>query len=373
MSQFNLGSLNSTGNAILVVNAGDPETLILNHSTKNTVYIGESNAVGSGNLLDATPLDPYASIVVTGVADVWAVAADQTKPATVYTYKNAINWSPKAIQPNIIDPNSPLLVLGGTHNFDLQVPLGAQGLFLAFSNNTATQVFVRGDQSQVFYLEPTSPAGTGIDKFWVPILSDADTSVSVSVTAPVAGSVSVEAIWLMQNYIAGLVQSGQSANVNIASITPGVTGTLPVSVTGQPIGVNLTQIGGTATGAGFIQTLETSKQAFANQQPLPFNLSIAAGATANLLPASVGVSYALHNFYVQINSGDMMSCHVQDTGGNDLGVFINLVAGVPANAYRPPNPPFDFRGAILPTGVGVQIKNGGAALEAFVGTLTYSK
>lgn len=372
MGQFNLASTNSTGNATLIVSAGDPETLILNHSTKNTVLIGSTNAVGSGNLLDATPLDPYASVVVNGQADVWAVAQTASQPCTVYTYQGAINWTPKAVQPNIQDSNSPWTPPAGTHTITLNVPAGAQGLMIGSTllpGFTALQV--TGVQSQLIYANE-NPALLQDHILWVPVMSDADTEVTLIVGSGIAPTVNL--VWIMVPFVSGLVETGQVGDVNILSVNT-QSGTLPVS--GNVSVVNTPSVLVSNTPSVNVSNTpnvnETNKSVCANQEPLAFNVTLAANATSVLLPASVGVQYFLHTLFAQINASDMMSLHVQDTNGNDLGVFINTIAGTPANAFHPPNPPYDFKGSPIPIGVGVQIKNGGASSEAFVGCLTYSK
>lgn len=381
MSQYNLGSLSSNNNAIQVVAAGDPPTLILNHSTKNSIYIGESNSVGTGNLLDATPLDPYASIVMNGQANVFAVAVDPTQPATVYTYQNAINWTPKAIQPNIVDGHSPFVLNPPNATVTLDVPPTAQGLFLASNQMPlVTDILIVGVQSGIVYYD-ANPNATSTRDLWVPILSDADTSVTVEIFTGINTSVSL--VWIMDNFVSGLVRTGQIADVNIAQIT---AGTIPVSVP-NPLPttvVNTPNVTATISGTPNVSVTNAptvvpsfshidDRSLAANQVPLSFNVSLAAGATTTLLPASVGVQYFLHDLWCQINSGNMLSFHIQDTMPTDLGVFINIVSGTPANAYRPPNTPFDFKGAPVASGLGVILKNGGATTEAFVGCLTYSK
>lgn len=378
MSQYNLGSLSSSNSAIQVVAAGDPPTLVLNHSTKNTVYIGNSNSVGSGNLLDATPLDPYASIVVDGTASVWAVAAVQTLPATVYTYQNAINWSPKAVQPNITDPNSPFTITAGSAQIRLTVPPGAQGVALSFPNpNDVIGLVVLGIQSGMVY-SGAAPSTLAFDGsvLWIPVLSDADSQIQVTYNSTINQTMVVT--WIMGQLAAAQVVTGASQPVEVVDINlpPGngmpVTNvgatSLNVAVTNTP-NVSVTN---TPTVVPSFSHIDDRSLA-ANQAPLSFNVSLAAGATTTLLPASVGVQYFLHDLWCQINSGNMLSFHIQDTSANDLGVFIGIVTGTPANAYRPANPPFDFKGAPLATGLGVVLKNGGATTESFVGSLTYSK
>lgn len=371
MSQYNLGSLSSSNTAIRVVEAGDPPTLILNHSTKNSVYIGGSNAVGTGNLLDATPLDPYASLVVNGQVDVFAVAVDQTLPATVYTYQNAINWTPKAIQPNITDSHSPLTTPAVGATVDLQVPEGAQGLAVwrigAGGYNTNWKgLEVVGLTTNTTYIN-VNPGADQKYYYVVPILSDADSTVSVTFTSTFGAPVQYELVWIMSSFMAGIVPTGQVQDVSISAVGI-VGGNLPVSVNNTP-NVNVVN---TPTVVPSFSHIDDRSIA-ANQTPLNFNVSLAAGATTTLLPASVGVQYFLHDLWCQINSGNMLSFHIQDTTPTDLGVFINIVTGTPANAYRPPNPPFDFKGAPVASGLGIILKNGGATTESFVGSLTYSK
>lgn len=364
MSQYNLGSLNSSGTAIKVVSAGDPETLILNHSTKNTVYIGSTNAVGSGNLLDATPLDPYASVVVTGSADVWAVAAVATQPAVVYTYQNAINWTPKAIQPNIIDSNSPWNP-GGAGLINLNVPAGAQGLYI-YSNlpaggNEITSI--KGNQSGFFYyLSPNSGGGTP-EKFdnelWIPIMSDADSTVQVNASGSVSPGFGL--VWIMNGFTSGLVASGQIADVNIASSTA------------SPFGVS---IPGTVTVSGNVNATEQSKQMFVNQPPVPIDVTIAAGSTSVLVAASAGVQLFVHTVRVENeNASSPFYPQLQDTTGTVLAnlTFEQEGGAIPAGEWGPIAGPNDFKGMPVALGAGLQLKNNGTVSSRYIGFLTYSK
>jgi hypothetical protein len=353
MSQFNLSTTNSTGGAIKVVSAGDPVTLVLNHSTKNTVYIGATSSVGSGNLLDATPLDPYASIVVNGEADVWAIAAVQTEEATVYTFQNSIAWTPKAIQPNIIDPNSPYSAAIGTDDIILDVPAGAQGLFIQWPSADAagfSDLTVTGEQSGVVYYNKV-PSVLQVDEAWVPVLSDLDTTVQLQVT--VANITKLTLCWLMSNFTAGLVDTGQVGDVNISGVTAD-SGSLPVTV-GNDVTAIFSHI--------------DDRELAANQKPMAFDVTLTVGSTSVLLPATVGLGYYIHDFRVEGVDAAAMYCQLQDTSGNALANIYNGDATIPL----PPLGPNSFSGAPVGLGLGVQLENHGTATQRFVGYITYSE
>ena len=366
MGQYNLGSLNSSGTAIRVVAAGDPETLILNHSTKNTVYIGTTNAVGSGNLLDATPLDPYASIVVNGTADVWAVAAIPTQPATVYTYQNALNWTPQAVQPNIVDAASPYTPGTGTISKTFTIPARAQGINISWGNPSGfTQVTVIGVQSGIQYAL-FDPQTTVDNQMWVPILSDADQSIQITTTASTAPRIYL--VWLMNQFVAGGVETNQVTDVNIANVGT-TTGYVPVGpIAGFPIQV-------VNPSGGILAVSENSKQMFANQEPIAFDSSVASGATITLLPASAGVQYFLHGFRIEFIGTTINASYaqLQDTTPTVFANFNAVQVGTAANQYQPPFGDTDFNGSPIPIGLGVQLKNNGTSTTRFIGTLRYSK
>ena len=360
MSQYNLGSLSSSGNAIQIVNAGDPETLILNHSTKNTIYIGETNAVGSGNLLDATPLDPYASIVVNGTADVFAVAANPSQPATVYTYQNSIAWTPKAIQPNIVDPQSPATVTAPGTILTLNVPPTAQALAI-YGLNVAniTSILISGVQSNiVYYNGPPPPASSSLPYLWVPVLSDADTQVTVNVVVS-SGSRVLELVWIMSGPPPVTVPGSQNVNIQSVDGTTLTSMAVPVS----------NQVGGT------LAVVENSKQMFVNQVAVMIDQTLASGASAVILPASAGVQYFIHEVRLEeVNAAPVSTfINLQDTSGATFANIVNTVFGVPSTGFFPPLGPCSFKGMPIGTGLGFQIKNGSANNSRFVGYVAYSK
>ena len=345
MAQFNLQQTNSTGSATRVVSAGDPVTLVLNHSTKNTVYIGSSSSVGSGNLLDATPLDPYASIVVNGVQDVWAVAAVLTEEATVYTYQNAINWTPKAVQPNIVDPSSPWEPGTGTASETVAVPPGAQGVMITEVSGAMTGLSVIGVQSDVDYAD-ISPVVEG-QQYWIPILSDADTEVKITSNATTAPEIVI--VWIMN--------------------------TLPVSVvnTGVPIEVQLSNSQVTIANTPLL-VQETNVQIYSMEEPIAFDMTLAASASDVLLPAVAGTQYFIHDIRVEaFTPGEIMYAGFQDTTPHTFARIYQDVDGTPANAYRPAVGINNFHGAPIPVGLGVQLFNFGTVSMRFVGYITYSE
>lgn len=358
MGQYNLGSLNSQSIATKVVSAGDPVTLVLNHSTKNTVYIGDSASVGSGNLLDATPLDPYASIVVNGNADVYAIAAVPTQPATVYTYQNSINWTPKAVQPNIVDPHTPYKPGLGNHTVDLTVPPGAQGLFVGWASNGFSSMTITGDQSGLIYFSPSN----FVDKqAWVPVLSDLDTTVTVATTTGATDVLTFA--WLMNSFAVGGVESGQVIDVNI--LNQQLQAPLPVDlVAPNPLPVS---IGST------VSVSETNKQLFANQTPININVSLASGASAVILPATAGVQYFIHGIRLETKGAETCEINIQDTNGNNIGTLWQQAVGTFSNGLRPPIGDNNFHGAPMPVGAGLQIVNDTNNAATLIGFIVYSQ
>jgi hypothetical protein len=355
VTQFNLGAKNSTNGAVKIVSAGDPPTLIVNHNTKWSVYIGPNNTVGTGNLLDATPLDPYASVNVNGTEDVWAAAEVAADPVTIYTYQNATNWSPKAVQPNIVDPNSPYEPGVGFNSIQLSPPPGAQGIFISWPNSiNVTQLLVEGVQSGVLYYNQ-NPSALDVNEAWIPVLSDADSTIQVQVDAP-TNAPKLVMVWLMNNFVAGIVETGQIGDVNIASIGGSVaTSPLPVDVSNT------------------VSVSEVNVGLYANQTPVAFDITLAAAATSSaILVATAGVTYHIHSIRIEpADNSSALYAMVQDTTGATFANVFNQEFGA-ATIYGPVVGMNEFHGAPLAGGVGVQIKNNGSAAQRFVGFIVFS-
>jgi len=343
----------SAGSATQIVAAGDPETLIVNKNTKYSILIGNDTAVGTGTLSDATPLGPYESLVVNGLADVFAVAAAQGTTCLVIAQTNAILWTPKAVQPNIEDSHAPYSTGVGTNSVTLNVPPGAQGLFVSWPASSATSftlLRVVGIQSGVQYYSQ-NPRNLPNVEAWIPILSDADTTVTVTTTT--GANVVLALVWLMNSFMAGAVSTGMSMDVNLANVEVG-GGSVPVTAT-IPFDV-----------------VETAPEMWANSKPISINASIAASGTVNVLPASPGHSYYLHEMRIEPVTGAGLDVNIQDTTGTNLAILFQEVVGTPVNAFRPSYGPVNFHGAPVGVGLGVQINNPTGATQQYVGYLTYS-
>lgn len=345
MSEY---QISSTILPIQVVFAGSPETLIINHSTKNVVYIGNNNMIGSGNLADATPLDPYASIVVNGQADVWCVAAANNAPCQVLTQSNAINWSPKAVQPDIADPSSPYTAPAGGHTAVITAPPLAAGLSLSWSSSTTiTSLQVVGVQSGAVYgtFTPSSLAETNV---WLPVFTDVDTTFQV-ITSAGAIFAGLIIVWIMTPFAAGLVKDGHVADVNIAGLG------------GTP--------GGVVSGSSLPVT-EQSKHMWATQPPVAFDLNLAANAVGNIIPAVGGITLILHDIRVEVVTATAIGYAViQDTSGANLAnLFMNGNAAADSPAGNN-----NFHGAPVGANLGLQLKNNTVAAQRYVGYVTYSQ
>lgn len=148
--------------------------------------------------------------------------------------------------------------------------------------------------------------------------------------------------------------SGDSWNVNAT-----ISGTPTVTISGQPISVNVAS--------------PSLAQLVANQPPLYINTTLAASAVDVLLPATPGRTYYLHSLLVNdAGVGAQMSAKLQDTNGTNYVFPFKGVGGTPTNFVDPPMPALPLNGAPLPTGLGVQLMNGGTGSQQFVGYLTYS-
>lgn len=357
MTQWQVNSSTATQ----IVYAGDPETLIVNKNTKYTILIGNNSATGSGTQSDATPLGPYESLVVNGQADVYAIAQVVGTACLVITQTNALLWTPKAIQPNIVDPNTGFNPGIGAVGINLNVPPGAQGLMIGWNpvgGSTAyfTMLEVSGVQSGLIYTN-INPGLSTDRQSWVPILSDADSVVTVS-TIMVGHGGALTLVWIMAPFMSGFVDSGQANNVNIVGV--GISGaTLPVTFNGASQPVFLAGL----SNLGLVS----------NQPPIQINASLAAGASAVILPAVAGTQYFLHGIRIEAVAASAFDCDIKDTSGALIGSLFQEIIGAPAASFRPPMGDTNLHGAPLATGLGVQITNSGGAAQQFVGILTYSK
>ena len=349
---------NISNRAIQIVQAGSPETLIVNKSTKNGVVLGTSSGVGIGTGLNDTPLGPYESFAVNGASDVWAIEAALNAPATVITMENAVLWTPQQVQPNIVDPTSPHLINNtGSTNVNLpNVPPGAQGIAILLGVPTGfDQVGVVGLTTNItygFYDPQLNPAD---QQTWIPLLPDAEPlgfQVQFHGVGGV-GTTTVSFVWIMNGFTAGLVPDGNIASVQLANVTE-VGGALTIT----PV-----------AGSVFSTTPNDSRQLFPNNN-VPFATSLSAGGTTTLI--SAGSNTWLHEFQYDIDPGTNTTANwiLQDTSGT---VITNLHFEGVSTTNNPPHAPIDFKGLPLAAGRGVVLKNNSGATSAIFGNLTYSQ
>jgi hypothetical protein len=343
---------NVSNQAIQVVQAGEPETLIVNHSTKNSVILGATSGVGIGTTINDTPLGPYESFAVNGESDVWAIEAALNAPATIYTMQNAVLWTPKQIQADIIDSHSPYTPGIGTGIVNLTPPPLAQGIAIGLTTPSSftTGIQVLGIQSNLTYAS-VNPSQTGDQFFEIPILTDVDTTIRLSVTSGTAPNVIIA--WIMNPLAVGLVPSGNVGDVNIANVSM-PNGNVPV-----------------APGAGtvFFTSPSDSRQMFPNKN-VAFAATVNAGATDTIVAA--GSNTWLHTFKFEIDPGTNTTANwvLQDTAGT---VITNLHFEGVSTTNDPPQAPIDFKGFPLAAGVGVVLKNNSGATSAIFGSLSYSQ
>jgi hypothetical protein len=349
VTQWQVGS---TPPGTRIVSAGDPETLLVNKNTKYSILLGNNAAVGSGNQSDATPLGPYESMVVNGLADLFAIAQTPGTTCLVIAQTNAILWTPKAIQPNIEDPKSPYSTGVGTNTVTLSVPPGAQGLFIAWppAHSSLTSVIVTGVQSGIQYYDEDPVTEPSLEA-WIPILSDADTSVTVQTTS--GSGVSLTFVWLMNSFMAGAVNTGMAMDVNIADVSFS-GGSIPVSPV-IPFDV-----------------VETSPAMYSNTESVAISQSLTSGSSAVVLAGVAGHRYYLHELRLEPVVAATMDLNVQDTSGTNIAYLYGAVVGTPAATFRPPIGPISFHGTPLPLGDGLQIMNPTAATQQYVGYVVYS-
>lgn len=168
--------------------------------------------------------------------------------------------------------------------------------------------------------------------------------------------------------------SGVSSTVFIANqpINVDVTNTPAVTISGTPA----VSISGTPTvdiGGQPISVTEANKQMFANQAPVPFDVTIAAGSTAVILAASAGTQRYLHTMRIEPAASAGMNCQLEDTSGTALARFFQQNVGTPTTETLPAYGLVDFKGAPLASGVGVQLHNEVGSSQTFAGFLTYSQ
>lgn len=335
MTVFNISTT-----PILIVGKGDPETLVVNKSTKYTVNIGNTNGVGVGNGLGITPLGPYESIVVTGDDDVWCIEAVTGQPCTVITQQNALLWTPKAVQPNIADPASPLQVprAVGTHSFSLKTaPPGVQGVAILLQNTanftSITVVGLTTGNTYGTYNPNNNPSG---NQTWIPLLGDVepDGFRFDFVGAGGISSAPVSIVWVMNNFAAGLIADGNTGTVQLGNVT----------VTGGALAVLTTQ--------------SNAQQSFPNQPSIAFNTTIAGGGDLTLVTGVALQTVSL----IQLTLNTTGDTYLEDSGGGNVHVATSAYAG-----------PVELHGLQPAVGLGVKLHNPGGTAVTVKGSLIYSQ
>lgn len=201
-----------------------------------------------------------------------------------------------------------------------------------------------------------APPTIGIDP-GIPGHKFSGTSSSVFIqNQPISVSISgTPAVTISGTPNVAVTNTPNVAVTNTPSVT--VSGTPNVAVTNTPT------------------VSEANKQMFANQPPVPFDLTLAAGATSVLVAAATQQLY-LHAFRVE-NASPAAPFYpqLQDTGGTTLAnSSFNTESGtIPAGEWAPVNGYNDFKGAPVTVNLGIQLKNNGIASSRFIGYLTYSK
>jgi hypothetical protein len=173
-----------------------------------------------------------------------------------------------------------------------------------------------------------------------------------------------------------VVEFGQAVTVDFNTGVPGDIGIMEIigvsSDTPPTIGISPGIPGARFSGAGnFI--VDGFPRVLPNKAPKGYFVGpLATNATGNVLPAVAGLSYFLFTMVV-IAPGANGTFSIQDTAGNDLGIYTQPTFGAPAAGVVAPLPQFDFKGAPLTTGLGLQIKNLAGVALAYEGHVTYGQ
>lgn len=333
-----MGVYNISVTPIKIVSAGDPETLIVNKSTKYTVNIDNNNGVGVGNGLSITPLGPYESLVVNGEEDVWCIEAVAGQPCTVVTKTNALLWTPKAIQPNITDQGSPFQVFRavGTHTFTLTTaPAGVQGVAILLANTgNFSSISVTGVTTGNIYGTYNPSSNTSSGQTWIPLPADAEPGgfqFSFVGTGGI-GTAAVTIVWLMNNFAAGLVADGNAALVQLSNVT--------------------------VNGGALLVSESNAQQDYPNQPSVAFNTTIAAAGDLTLVTGVVGQVVSL----IQLTLNTTGDTYLEDSGSGNVHVATSAYSG-----------PVPLHGQQLASGLGVKLHNPGGGAVTVKGSLVYSQ
>jgi hypothetical protein len=85
-----------TAVAVAIVRAGDGPSLIINRDLTNQILIGDSSSVGTSGYVGESIIDPLGTMTVTGLVDIWAVAAAGNPRVDVQ--QNALAWTASPAQ-----------------------------------------------------------------------------------------------------------------------------------------------------------------------------------------------------------------------------------------------------------------------------------
>ena len=173
-----------------------------------------------------------------------------------------------------------------------------------------------------------------------------------------------------------IVEFGQAITANFVAGVPGDIAYAEVvgvsSDTPPTIGVVPAVPGARFSGAGNF-LVDGFPRWLPNKAPKGYFVGpLATNATASLLAAVAGRSYFLFTVVV-IAPGANGTFSLQDSAGNDLGIYSQPVFGAPASGVVSALPEFDFKGAPIGTGLGLQIKNLSAASLSYEGHVVYGQ
>lgn len=166
--------------ATLIISQGDGASLFVNQDTVNSVWLGDTNAIEAGDLLNAVELPPSASTTLTGAQDMFAIASNA--PVKLGQMPSGVNFFPGtlAINGNVTATVSGDVNIGNTPDVNATIT-GTPTVDIASGTvdvTTSAPINVSAGLVQVNQIKPVTLAGL------IPAVAAGTTSSVTTVTMP---------------------------------------------------------------------------------------------------------------------------------------------------------------------------------------------
>lgn len=166
--------------ATLIISQGDGASLFVNQDTVNSVWLGDTNAIEAGDLLNTVELPPSASTTLTGAQDMFAIASNA--PVKLGQMPSGVNFFPGtlAINGNVTATVSGDVNIGNTPDVNATIT-GTPTVDIASGTvdvTTSAPINVSAGLVQVNQIKPVTLAGL------VPAVAAGTTSSVTTVTMP---------------------------------------------------------------------------------------------------------------------------------------------------------------------------------------------